>query len=179
MGPDLPRRRNLDIGKINVAARYYTTRKTSAAADETSRRLEDALPLAGGVGGESAARADFCVQSKSKRNIIKMRKIRRGGFFPLRSAQRNISYRRHIVCNISRRRHIACRRHTKAHPVRLRKGFGKAVSTQTKYFVPNQYQGRNLIRCEKSAAADFFLFIKAPSADGAERLNNHFPTFGK
>ena len=31
-----------------------------------------------------------------RRNIIKMRKIRRGGFFPLRSAVRNISHREAI-----------------------------------------------------------------------------------
>ena len=64
MGPDLPRRRSLDIGDIYVAARYYLARKTSATADEKP------LPLAGGVGeGSQRPNERFRAQVISRAKI--------------------------------------------------------------------------------------------------------------
>ncbi len=101
MGPDLPIQNYLDIGKISVAARNLSTRGTSAPLMKTSRRLENALPLAGGLGGEAAARRIFRTKAKPKAKYNKNVKIRRGGFFPLRSASRNIS-RREAIYRIRR-----------------------------------------------------------------------------
>ena len=84
-----------------ISSKSIQPNNASAVTIQHSKDDKNALPLAGGLGGESEPRGIFPPQADQERNIIKMRRIRRGGFFPLRSAKRNISHREaiyRIVC---------------------------------------------------------------------------------
>ena len=64
-----------------ISSKSIQPSNASAVTIQHSKDDKNALPLAGGLGGESAPRGIFPPQAYQGRNIIKMRRIRLGGFF--------------------------------------------------------------------------------------------------
>ena len=77
----MPRQNYLDIGKISVASRKSSTRKTSALPMETSRRLENAPPACGRVGWGVSGLRSFRAARYQVRNLIRSRKSAAADFF--------------------------------------------------------------------------------------------------
>ena len=101
-----------DISSIRYVRFADVNRKTKHFEAPIKKcALKHSPPLAGGTGWAVSTRTkDFAPKRNQGRNTIKSKRIRRGGFFPLRSAVRNISHHEVIyrIRRIYRAEGISC-----------------------------------------------------------------------
>ena len=119
-------------------------KKRNLELNKEAHAPQNALPLAGGTGWAVSTRAkDFAPKRNQGRNIIKWKRIRRGGFFPLRSAVRNISHHEVIyrIRRIYRAEGISC-------ALRARGEGAKTSRKREVLLLPSGRQGRRPLEAQ-------------------------------
>ena len=136
---------------------------------KTSRRLENAPPACGRDRVGSQHRCEILPpKPNQERNIIKWKRIRRGGFFPLRSAKRNISHHEVIyrIRRIYRAEGISC-------ALRAR-GEGAKTSDERRFsLLPSGRQGRRPLEAQGIFRAALAVFRRKMEA-GADKTESTF-----